>query len=384
MMLLARFGLCRYGSLYWHSQLLQMDSIRQLADGVHLSLKEKVMPQKFGFGIIGIGNVSTIHAKCIQQIENCKLIAVCSRSEQKAKKAAQEYGVPYYTNFVDLIERDDIDVISICTPSGMHLEPALAAAQSGKHVIVEKPIEIKLERADQVIDACQKANVKLAVIFQHRFGEGVQRLRKAVQQGHLGKLILGDAYVKWHRTQEYYDTGGWRGTLKGDGGGALINQSIHTIDLLQWIMGPVKTVSGKVGTFTHNIEGEDMGLALLSFENGAMGIIEGSTSIYPGFPERLEIHGEKGTVILEGGKIKTWEIQGTKEEPEVLEADRKTGGASDPMAISIEGHLAQYRDFIEAIRNDREPIVHGIEGRKALEIVLAIYQSSKEGRAVQL
>jgi UDP-N-acetyl-2-amino-2-deoxyglucuronate dehydrogenase len=356
------------------------------ADGVHLSalLKEEIMSKKLGFGIIGIGNISTFHAKCIQQIEKCELIAVCSRSEVKAKKAAQEYSVPYHTNFVDLIKRDDIDVISICTPSGMHLEPAIAAAKAGKHVIVEKPIEIMLERADQIINTCQEANVKLAVIFQNRFGEAVQRLRKAVQQGQLGKLILGDAYIKWHRTQEYYNTEGWRGTLQGDGGGALINQSIHTIDLLQWIMGPVKTVYGKVGTFTHHIEGEDMGLALLTFKNGAMGVIEGSTSIYPGFPERLEIHGEKGTVVLEGGKIKTWAIEGSKEQPRHLNEEARSVGASDPMAISIEGHLAQYRDFIDAIHKDREPMVNGIEGRKALEIVLAIYRSSREGKVVTI
>jgi UDP-N-acetyl-2-amino-2-deoxyglucuronate dehydrogenase len=342
------------------------------------------MLKKLGFGIIGMGNISTFHAKCIQHIDTCELIAVCSRSEDKAKKAAQEYDVPYYANYVDLISRNDIDVISICTPSGMHLEPALAAAQAGKHVLVEKPIEITLERADQIIKACQKANVKLAVIFQNRFGKAAKRLRDAVQQGLLGKLILGDAYIKWHRTQEYYDTGGWRGTLKGDGGGALINQSIHTIDLLQWIMGPVKAVYGKVATSTHQIEGEDLGLALLTFENGAMGIIEGSTSIYPGFPERLEIHGEKGSVILEGGRIKTWGIQGVKPKPKELLADEKSGGASDPMAISFEGHLAQYLDFIDAIEYDREPLISGIEGRKSLEIVIAIYQSSKEGRSVQL
>ena len=342
------------------------------------------MKRRLGFGIIGFGNISNFHARCIEQIENCELKAVCSRSEAKAKKAAQEYRVPYYINFVDLINRDDIDAISICTPSGMHLEPALSAAQAGKHIIVEKPIEITLERADQIINACQTAKVKLAAIFQHRFEEAVQQLRRAVQQGQLGKLILGAAYVKWHRTQEYYNTGNWRGTLKGDGGGALINQSIHTIDLLQWIMGPMKSVYGKIGTFTHQIEGEDLGLALLTFENGAMGVIEGSTSIYPGFPERLEIHGEKGTVILEGGKIKTWEIERVKQQPENFLTDEKSGGASDPMAISIEGHLAQYRDFVNAIHEDREPLVNGIEGRKALEIVLAIYQSSKEGRAVQL
>ncbi len=342
------------------------------------------MHEQLGFGIIGIGNVSAIHARCIHQIEGCQLIAVCSRSEVKAKQAANEHNVPYYTNFVDLIKRDDIDVVSICTPSGMHLEPALAAARAGKHVIVEKPIEITLERADQMIDSCQRGNVKLAVIFQHRFDEAAQKLKMAVEQGQFGKLILGDAYVKWHRTQEYYDKGGWRGTLQWDGGGALINQSIHTIDLLQWIMGPVKSVYGKIGTFTHRIEGEDLGLAILTFENGAMGVIEGSTSIYPGFPERLEIHGEQGSVILEGGKIKSWDIQGENSSKQVFETTLKKSGAADPMAIGVAGHLAQYLDFVNAIRENREPLVNGIEGRKALEIVLAIYKSSREGRLVQL
>jgi len=342
------------------------------------------MSKKLNFGIIGIGHVSSIHAQCIQQLETCRLVAVCSRSEEKAKKAGQEYGVAYHTNFIEMIQRRDIDAVSICTPSGMHLEPALAAAQAGKHVIIEKPIEITLERADHIIRACQEAKVKLAVIFQHRFDEATQKLKIAVQKMALGKLILGDAYVKWHRTPQYYASGGWRGTLQWDGGGALINQSIHTIDLLQWIMGPVTSVYGKIGTFTHHIEGEDVGLALLTFESGAMGIIEGSTSIYPGFPERLEIHGEKGTVILEGGNIKTWAIHG---EPAIGPSDPSTSkksGAADPMAIGIAGHLAQYRDFIDAIVNDREPLVNGMEGRKALEIVLAIYQSSREKRVVYL
>lgn len=343
-----------------------------------------MMPKKLGFGIIGIGNVSSIHARCIQQISNCQLIAICSRSEQKAKKAGEEYGVLYCTDFMDLIKRDDIDVVSICTPSGMHVEPALAAARAGKHVIVEKPIEITLERTDLIINACQQANVKFAVIFQHRFDEAAQKLKQAVRQGQLGKLILGDAYVKWHRTQEYYDQAGWRGTLQWDGGGALINQSIHTIDLLQWIMGPVKSVYGRIGTFTHCIEGEDLGLALLTFENGAMGIIEGATCTYPGFPERLEIHGEKGSVILEGGKIKSWDIQGENGLKEAFEASLQKSGAADPMAIGIAGHLAQYLDFINAIRENREPLVNGIEGGKALEIVLAIYRSSKVKRAIQL
>ncbi|MDZ7377271.1 MAG: Gfo/Idh/MocA family oxidoreductase, partial [candidate division KSB1 bacterium] len=281
------------------------------------------MVKKLGFGIIGAGNVSAIHARCIQQLENCQLVAVCSRSEQKAKRAGQKYGVPYYTDFHHLIEREDIHVVSICTPSGMHLEPAVAAALAGKHVLVEKPIEINLERADQIIQACQKAQVKLTVIFQHRFGEAVQRLRGTIQQGKLGKLILGNASIKWFRTQEYYNAGGWRGTWQWDGGGALINQSIHTIDLLQWMMGPVDSVYGKIGTFTHQIETEDLGVALLTFKTGALGVIEGSTSIFPGFPERLDIHGEKGSVVLEGGKIKTWDIEGEKDIQDIESATHK-------------------------------------------------------------
>ena len=335
---------------------------------------------EFGFGIIGMGMISSFYAMSIKQLKGSKLVAISDKDRERATKAAKDYNAAYYIDYHDLLKREDIDIVCICTPSGMHMEPAIAAARAGKHVIVEKPIEITLRRADKIIEACDKAGVKLGCIFQHRFDNATQRLRKAVEEGVLGELVLGDAYIKWYRTQEYYDSGGWRGTLTGDGGAALINQSIHTIDLLQWIMGPVESVYGKVGIFTHNIEGEDIGLAILTFKNGALGIIEGSTSTYPGFPERLEIHGHNGTIILEGGIVKTWETKGIEEKPKELFEKSKGVGASEPMAISIEGHRTQIRDMIEAIKENRKPLVEGLEAKKALEIILSIYQSSKTGK----
>lgn len=340
--------------------------------------------EKIGFGIIGAGMISSFHARSIKELEGAELVAIAGRSKENAQKLAEEFNVPFYLDYHELLRRNDIQVINICTPSGLHMEPTLAAAKAGKHVIVEKPLEINLERADRMIEACRSSGVKLACIFQNRFFSETVRLREAVDSGRLGKLILGDAYVKWYRDQQYYDSVDWRGTLEGDGGAALINQSIHTIDLLQWIMGPVDTIFGKTGTFTHKIEGEDLGLAILNFSSGAMGVIEGSTSTYPGFPERLEVHGEKGSIILEGGNIKAWIIQGEEQIPADHGPEKKGVGASSPMAISYKGHKAQIGDMIEAIRMDRDPIVDGHEAKKSLQIVRAIYQSSASGQMVKL
>jgi predicted dehydrogenase len=339
--------------------------------------------ETYGFGIIGAGMIASFHAKSVIESDGGKLVALASRGKERAEKMSVEFDIPYYLDYEDLIKRDDIDMVNICTPSGLHLEPALAAAKHGKHVLVEKPIEITAERTDKMIKACEEAGVKLGCIFQSRFKEGTRKLRKAVNEGLLGKLVLGDAYIKWYRTQEYYDSVDWRGTLALDGGAALMNQSIHTIDLLQWIMGPIDTVYGKTGTFTHNIEGEDIGLAILTFKNGAFGVIEGSTSTYPGFPERLEIHGENGTIVLDGGEIKTWEIKGAEEKQEEAKEGEKAVGASDPMAISYEGHKAQINDMIDAIRNNRSPLVDGIEAKKSVELIRSIYQSSESGQSIK-
>ena len=339
------------------------------------------MDRKFKFGIVGMGAIGDLHAKCILEIEEAELAAIQCRTVSKGENLSKTLNVDYHPDYRDLIAREDIDIVDICLPSGMHMEPAVEAAKAGKHVIVEKPIDVTLERADEIIDTCRECGVKLACIFQSRFAQPTRSLKEAVDNGELGRLVLGDAYIKWHRPQGYYDSTDWRGTIKGDGGAALINQSIHTIDLLQWVMGPVKRIYGKTATHTHKIEGEDVGLGILEFENLALGVIEGSTSIYPGFAQRLEIHGEKGSIILESDEIKSWIIQGKEQvQPEGEKSDGT--GASDPMAIGYIKHKRQIQDMIDAIKEDREPFVNGEEGRKALEIVLGIYKSSKVAKPV--
>ncbi len=335
------------------------------------------------FAIVGTGAVAIHHFKSIQELPNARLVAVCSSTPERARAAEEKFGVPAYAAFEQLLERKDIDVVCICTASGNHLEPTLLAAAKGIHVITEKPLEVSLERADQMIAACEQAGVKLACIFQNRFKPDFQKVQQAVREGVLGKLTLGNAYIKWFRSESYYTSSDWKGTLAGDGGAALINQGIHTIDLLLAIFGEAKTVYGKVQTVKHKIEGEDLGVALLQFENGALGTIEGSTAIYPGFPERLEIYGQKGSIILEGGTIKDWHVEG--QETQKAGAAAETGsGASDPNAIGHQAHKAQIADMIEAVLTDREPAVNGKEARRSLAVIKGIYASSAAGGEIKL
>ena len=345
---------------------------------------------KIRFGIIGGGMIGPFHAEAISQLEDAELIGVATTRRETAKPFAEKFGAKvWYTDYRRLLQRDDIDAVNICTPPFLHEEMTIAAAKEGKHVLVEKPIAINLREADRMIEACEKAGVRLGVIFQSRFNKDVKRIKEAIDRGDFGRLIMGDAYVKWFRTQEYYDSGAWRGTWDKEGGGALINQAIHTIDLLQWFMGEVDSLYAFIDTAIHKIEVEDVAVASLRFKSGAMGVIEGSTAIHPGLPRKLEIHGERGTVIFEGDEIKLWDFVGQgkerKEEEEVRGCkDKKLGDtSSDPTHHSIENHKLQIKDFVEAIKEDREPLVSGSEGRKALEIVRAIYKSAKTGRAVK-
>lgn len=338
--------------------------------------------KKSRFGIVGAGVIGSLQADCIVSLKEAKLVAIADTSEKRAKNLAEKYGVTHYTDYKKMLERRDIDIVSVCVPSGYHSKIAVAAAEAGKNIIVEKPIEVTLEKADRIISTCKNKGVKLSVISQHRFNPGAVKLYRALKEGRFGKLILGDAYIKWYRSQEYYDSGNWRGTWKLDGGGALINQSIHTIDLLQWIMGPVDSIYANIATLAHKIEVEDIATVLIKFKNGALGVIEGSTAIYPGQPERLEIYGEKGTIILEGGRIKKWEFIDRKEK--LIEKREISTGASDPGAISLTAHKAQIKDMIEAVKKEREPAVTGEEGRKVLEIILAIYKSARTNKGVKL
>ncbi|RKY69685.1 MAG: gfo/Idh/MocA family oxidoreductase [Candidatus Latescibacterota bacterium] len=343
------------------------------------------MERTIGFGIIGCGTIAPWHADSVARIEGARLVAVSDVVEEAARKMGQKYQANWYTDYQKILEREDVDVVCVLTPSGMRKEIVLKAAEAGKHVVVEKPIEVTLERIDQMIGACEQAGVKLAVIFQNRFLPGPRRVKEAMEEGKLGKPILGDAYIKWYRTQQYYDSGGWRGTWRYDGGGALMNQSIHTIDLLLWIMGPVHSVSAKMATLAHKIEVEDLAVATLRFASGALGVIEGSTALYPGFASRLEIHGENGSLILKGEQVVAWELKDGEQIPLPFPPQKAAaGGQADPTKISAEGHYLQLKDMVEAVRANREPLVNGKEGRKAVELIRAIYQSAESGEEVCL
>jgi len=344
----------------------------------------------YGFGIIGCGMIADFHSTAIAELKNGKLVAVSSRNEANAKRVAERYNVERYADYNEMLKRDDLDIVCVCTPSGAHRDPAVAAAEAGKHVIVEKPLEITLERCDAIIQACDDADVRLCAIFNSRFSEGSQLVKRTIDSGRFGALTLGDAYIKWYRTQAYYDSGGWRGTWALDGGGALMNQSIHAIDLLQYFMGPVKAVQAFTDTRAHErIEVEDVAVAVLRFENGALGVIEGTTAAYPGLLKKVEISGSKGTVILEDEDILKWEFDpALPEDAEVRQkfATSKSGGggAADPRAISHVNHRRQMENLIHAIDTGTQQLVDGREGRKAVEIILAIYRSSHEGRVVHL
>lgn len=334
------------------------------------------------FGIIGCGMISNWHADAISQIGHARLTGVTDVHEHSRKAFAEKYNVKAFDTVEDLLSSPLIDVVCICTPSGLHAPLTIRAAKAGKHIIVEKPMALNLQEADEIIEACEVNRVKLAVISQLRFSDAVVHLKKAVDSGALGKLISGDIYMKYYRSQEYYDKGGWRGTWKMDGGGALMNQGIHGVDLLQYVMGPVKTVFGRTKTLVRKIEVEDTAAALLEFENGATGVIQATTSVYPGKPRRLEICGEKGTVILEEDCVLSWEVEGC-EPPEGLIIGRGGSNTSNnPTNMGVDGHIRQISDMTDAIRYDRRPLVDQYEGRKPVEIITSIYESSKTSRLI--
>lgn len=339
--------------------------------------------KRLRFGIIGTGAIASHHAKSIQELESCQLVGVCSSSESRAKDASERFGVPGYSKIDTFFANENLDVVCVCTHSGNHMEPILAAARAGIHVITEKPLEVSVQRAQRIISECKTQGVKLGVIFQSRFNPAFLKIKEAVQSGLLGNLLLGNAYIKWYRHKEYYESSDWKGTLKGDGGAALINQGIHTIDLLLDIMKDVENVYGQVKTMVHDIEGEDVAVALLNFKNGAMGTIEGGTALYPGYKERLEIFGENGSIIYEGGEIISWNL---KKENEISDdrSEIASTGATNPMAVDYRLHKAQISDMVEAIRNSRDPLVTGEDAIKSLELITAIYKSSMQQRRVNL
>lgn len=341
------------------------------------------------FGIIGCGMIATFHARAIKDAGGT-LVACYDTVQAAAERIATEFNCKPYTDLDAFLADPAVEIVTIGTPSGAHMDPALAAAQAGKHLIVEKPLEITPERCDQIIKACEEAGVVLSAIFPSRFHQSSIQLKKAVEAGRFGKLTLGDAIVKWYRTQAYYDGGAWRGTWKLDGGGALMNQAIHSVDLLAWLMGPASEVSAMTGLIAHErIEVEDVALANLRFANGAFGTLEATTAAYPGYLKRIEIHGDKGSAVMEEEDIVKWDFaDAMPEDEEILQAmaSRRSGGggAGDPAAIGHHGHAKQFADVLNAIETGSKPAIDGYEGRRSVEIICSVYESARTGNIVKI
>ena len=330
-----------------------------------------------GIGILGCGNVAAVHAEAIRHVPDLKLVAVCSRSAASARKLAERFQVPWHTDIKQFLAVPSLQAADICTPSGTHSALGCAAAKCGKHVLVEKPIDVSLAAADSLIEACERAGVRLGVSLQSRFLDAPRILKAAVDTGRFGTPVAASAYIKWYRTPDYYRSAPWRGTISLDGGGALINQAIHTVDLLRWIMGPVEALNAFSARRVHSqIEGEDTMVTALRFRSGALGVIEAGTSIYPGFKRRLEISGTEGTAILDGDNITVWALRDGSPNPAPPSREIADGSA-DPMAIDFEGHRRIMDDFAAAIREGRKPLVDGYEGRQSLELVLNAYESAR-------
>ena len=346
-----------------------------------------------GFGIVGTGVIATIHANAIAMLSetglaNARLVAVTDVAHDPATAFAAARGCPAEPDLAALLARRDVEVVCVCVPSGLHAAIGIQVAKAGKHLVVEKPIDVSLDAADRLIDAARAAGVALTVISQHRFDPGLIELRRLLDDGALGRLVLGEASTKWYRTQGYYDSAAWRGTWAMDGG-SLMNQGVHYVDLLRWCMGSLAEVTAVCSTQAHQIEVEDTALALVRFASGAVGTILSSTAAFPGFPQRLEITGTEGTVTVEDGQIVRRAFAGDADPmASAVAADAArsaaAGPAADPAAVDVASHAAQLADLLDAVDAGREPAVTGESGRAALEIVLAVYESSRTGRPVSL
>jgi UDP-N-acetyl-2-amino-2-deoxyglucuronate dehydrogenase len=336
-----------------------------------------------GFGIVGAGVIAALHAAAIRSLPGARLAAVTDVAAGAAGAFAAARGCPAEPDLDALLARPDVDVVCVCVPSGLHAEIGVRAARAGKHLAVEKPVDVTLAAADRLIEAARTAGVALTVISQHRFDPGLTELKRLIDGGALGRLVLGEASTKWYRTQAYYDSAAWRGTWAMDGG-SLMNQGVHYVDLLRWCMGPVTEVTAVCATQGHQVEVEDTALALVRFASGAVGTIMSTTAAYPGFPQRLEITGTGGTVIVEDGEITRRALAGQHDADLDGGAEAGLGAAADPAAIEVASHAAQLADLLAAVEEGREPAVGGQAGRDALEIVCAVYESARAGRTVSL
>jgi UDP-N-acetyl-2-amino-2-deoxyglucuronate dehydrogenase len=352
------------------------------------------MTRKLRFAIIGCGVIGRFHAEAITSLPDAQLVAVADVVPELAQNLAEAFHVTPYSDFQEMLAREQLDVVDICTPSGQHAEQACQVMRGGVHVIVEKPMEINHAAIDEMLQVQQETGVKLAVISQHRFDPDTSQVHDLIMGQAFGRLVLGNALVPWWRSQAYYDSGAWRGTWEFDGGGVLMNQSIHSIDLLQWLMGRVKSVFAYTDTLVHRMETEDVAVAVLRFASGALGTIAATTGGYPGTGTRIEIYGDKGSAVIEDDRLSYLHLaRDDQEEVEPYGATAKQGifpapaalsAAQNPTALSIRSHALQIEDMIRAIRENGTPLVDGYAAKHPVEIILGIYESARTHKEVTL
>jgi len=356
------------------------------------------------FAIVGCGVIGPTHARALAALPGeAALVACCDAVPERAAKFSAEFGCAA-VSFEAILADPTIDAVSVCVPSGLHAQFGVAALRAGKHVIVEKPMDISRAACDSFIAAQRETGKKLAVISQHRFDLASILIKATLEKGELGTIVLADARVPWFRTQDYYDSGDWRGTWKLDGGGALMNQGVHTADLLRWLCGPAETVYAQARTGAHErIEVEDAIVATVTFASGAIATLMATTAAYPGFPVRLAVHGTKGSAVMEGDRLHTLAIEGQPtlggeaanahalqvasggtRAANATVSESVSGGASDPAAIWGDAHRLQLADFIRCCHTGETPVVDGMEGRNAVDLVLAVYESARTGQVVRL
>jgi UDP-N-acetyl-2-amino-2-deoxyglucuronate dehydrogenase len=339
--------------------------------------------KRLRFGIIGVGNIAPLHAQAIQAVPEAELVAVATRNAVRGQAFVEKYGGQWQPDYLDLLQRTDVDIVTICTPHDLHAPMTIAVAQAGKHVLCEKPMARTTAECDAMIEACERAGVTLGVVFQSRFEPLSLQLKRLIDDGTLGRIVWNSASTIWYRTDDYYRSGLWRGTWAHEGGGVLINQAIHAIDLMVWLTGMPDRVVAQTRTLNHAIEVEDGALAILEYADNRLGLIQATTAAYPGYAERLEVYSTRGSAIYHKGEGRLeWHLIDPRED-HVLETNISSGAAS-PMDITAAGHIAVFQDFAEAVRYGRRPLIDGVEGRRSVQVVEAIYRSAHVGGAVTL
>ncbi len=343
---------------------------------------------KLGYAVVGLG-IGMAHADAAYEYEKCKLVAVCDLKPERLEKAKEKYeGIKCYERFDELLCNKEVDVISICLPSGMHAEFACRAMEAGKHVLVEKPIDISVDAAEKICECAKRTGMKAGVIHQNRNNAVMKPIKEAIESGRLGRLVLGTFAVKWFREQRYYDNG-WHGTWNMDGGGSLMNQAIHTVDLMQWLMGDVTSVNSRMGIFEHKIETEDLTASVVTFKSGAIATFVSTTCAYPGISTEISVYGTDGTIEADADVLKTWKLRSSDDEEEEEAQMLEKFGSGNRGAVSMDphlvcGHASMVEDMVDAVLEDRDPQILPEEAIKSVRIANAIYESARTGQTITL